>query len=160
MKKDHYLEQFGLTNEDSNLRILDCSHHPLSLDSSKAQKLSGRQNIQSVDPKQLPTLPFADQTFDLVLCANVLFVGSNLTENEHVNAILELARVGSELRIAPVTDEKGSPSSYLGPVIQALQLKGFGVELSQATRQEGNKGNAVLKIWQESCALKFNRIRN
>ncbi len=149
MKREQYIEQLDLTPEELSLEILDCS---------QKQILNQMKNIKSIDPKQLPALPFKDQSFDLALCTQVLFVDSELTENNHLDAILELARVATEVRIYPVTDNAGRPSVHLGPVIQALQLKGLGVELRQVNVQNDNitenNSNALLRLWQESCVLK------
>jgi hypothetical protein len=153
MVKDQYLEKFDLSAEDSKLRILNCSR--------EKKVIKELQNIQIIDPKQLPVLTLEDYAYDLALCSEILFIdGENLSENYHVDTILELARVASEVRIYPVTDKEGKPSIHLAPVIQTLQLKGFGVELRQVKSHAEKESpveqasNVLLKIWQESCVLR------
>jgi hypothetical protein len=51
----------------------------------------------------LPRLPFRDRAADLVLCSHLLFTWSDVLDRDwHRDAILELARVGAEVRIFPL----------------------------------------------------------
>lgn len=154
---DEYFAKLDLKSEDLSLHILVCSTSPLPF-------LKKLKNLQYIDQDQLLKLPFSDQFFDLAICAEVLFVerekeaesgkALNLTEGNHIEAILELARVATEVRIYPVTKRDGNPSRYLGPVIQALQLKGLGVELREVKASGERNGQALLRLWRESCMLK------
>lgn len=140
-------QSFDLNNEDLKLRILYCnqSFTPVS------------KNIVCIEAKKLPKLPFDDQSFDIALCSHFLFVDSdNLSESFHIEALLELARVATEVRIYPLMDQEGHPSIHLGPVLQMLQQKGFGVELKHVGSSDLKGGNAILRLWNEACVLKEN----
>lgn len=52
---------------------------------------------------RLPTLPFADRSFDLALCSHLLFsYADRLDRRFHLASILELVRVAAEVRIHPL----------------------------------------------------------
>ena len=88
----------------------------------------------------LPTLPLASDSADLVLCSHLLFTyADRLDFADHVEAIVEMARVAPEVRIYPLVDHAGNPlpelvrsviarlkkerlTSRIEPVIQPFQL--------------------------------------
>ena len=78
----------------------------------------------------LPSLPFAKDTFDLVLCGHLLFVYDDRLDLEfHVGACRELVRVttaGAEVRVHPIVNLRGETSHLVGPVREALEA--FGIE--------------------------------
>jgi hypothetical protein len=77
----------------------------------------------------LPTLPFADQSFDLAICSHFLFLYTNhLTEAFHESAMLELGRVATEVRIFPLLALGGKPSEYVPKTVD--YLRGCGCEVS------------------------------
>lgn len=62
----------------------------------------------------LPSLPFADDSADLVLCSHLLFTyADRMDRDEHVAAIAEMARVAPEVRIYPLVDHSGNPMPEL-----------------------------------------------
>src|SRR5262249_9688571 len=62
----------------------------------------------------LPDLPFSDKAFDLALCSHLLFLYSEqLSELFHRQAVVELCRVASEVRIFPLLSLAGSPSPHV-----------------------------------------------
>ncbi len=70
----------------------------------------------------LPNLPFADRTFDLVLCSHCLFTYSDqLNEAFHQQAVLEMCRVGRVVRIFPLLENSGQPSRHLSSVLAVLK---------------------------------------
>lgn len=77
----------------------------------------------------LPGLPLASAAFDLVLCGHLLFVYEDRLDLEfHVAACRELVRVarpGADVRIHPIVNLCGEPSSYLAPVRDALAVHGI-----------------------------------
>ncbi len=74
----------------------------------------------------LPHLAFADNSFDLALCSNFLFLYSEqLGEAYHHAALYELCRVASEVRVFPLLNLEGQVSPHLGPVLTSLRSKGF-----------------------------------
>lgn len=65
-------------------------------------------------PAALPSLPFADGTFDLVLCSHIMFLYADVLDTAwHLEALAELMRVAQEARFYPLLDLNGTPSSHL-----------------------------------------------
>jgi hypothetical protein len=79
----------------------------------------------------LPTLPFADRTFDLVLSGHLLFTyPDHLDEAAHLAALRELVRVSRrEIRLFPLIDTTMTPSPYLDDLRERLQGDGVASEL-------------------------------
>lgn len=62
----------------------------------------------------LPSLPFASDSADLVLCSHLLFTyADRLDVADHVAAIVEMARVAPEVRVYPLVDHAGNPQPEL-----------------------------------------------
>jgi hypothetical protein len=84
-------------------------------------------------PAALPELPFATNSFSLVLCSHFLFLYQEQFDYTfHLNAIMEMYRVcqiGGHIRIYPVYDLKGMPYSYLEQLINHTKELGAIVEL-------------------------------
>src|SRR5215469_1021562 len=65
---------------------------------------AGKAEGRYVDA-QLPTLPFADQSFDHALCSHFLFLflySAQLGEKFHRAAMLEMCRIARESRVFPL----------------------------------------------------------
>lgn len=79
----------------------------------------------------LPRLPFFDDSFDLVLCAHLLFLYAKRFDFEwHVAACRELARVSAgEVRIHPVCGADGRPYPKLAALRRELRAAGIESEL-------------------------------
>lgn len=81
----------------------------------------------------LPSLPFADGTFDLVLCGHLLFVyDDRLDVDFHVAACRELVRLAgaaAEVRIHPIVNLRGETSPHVAAVREALQVFGIASEI-------------------------------
>jgi SAM-dependent methyltransferase len=74
---------------------------------------------------QLPHLPFASASFDLVICSHYLFLYSDQLDTLfHLLAIEELLRVGNEVRIFPVLDANARVSTHLAGVMQHWAASG------------------------------------
>lgn len=75
----------------------------------------------------LPSLPFPDDHFDIVVSAFLLFVYDTTFDVEfHCRALTELARVSSgTVRVHPVGDEHGRPYPHLGQLEAALPQFAF-----------------------------------
>lgn len=71
----------------------------------------------------LPSLPMADDAADLVLCSHLLFTyADRLDFDDHVDAIVEMARVAPEVRIYPLVDHSGNPlPEFVRSVIARLK---------------------------------------
>jgi len=99
----------------------------------------------------LPSLPFGDGAFDLVLTANFLMVYAPLADGGmhdgdefglefHLQSVDELARVtGCELRIPGMHTWTQPPEihPYCGPMMDRLQALGFNVALVQSHYDDG-----------------------
>jgi len=62
----------------------------------------------------LPSLPFADEAFELAVCSHFLFLYSgHFDEAFHLAAMREMCRVATEVRVFPLIEleESGRPSS-------------------------------------------------
>ncbi len=79
----------------------------------------------------LPHLPFADQSFDLVLCGHFLFVYAHLYDLAfHEAACRELVRVSrGEVRIYPVVGRGGLAYPHLDTLCTRLAAAGIESEL-------------------------------
>lgn len=65
-------------------------------------------------PSALPSLPFADGAFDLVLCSHMMFLYADVLDTAwHLGALAELMRVAQEARFYPLLDLNGNPSPHL-----------------------------------------------
>jgi len=77
----------------------------------------------------LPSLPFAPNTFDTVLCGHLLFVyDDRLDLDFHIAACRELVRVaraGAEVRIHPIVNLRGETSACVAPLREALDVHGI-----------------------------------
>lgn len=67
----------------------------------------------------LPDLPFGVRKFDLALVSHFLFLyGDELSAAFHIAALEELLRVANEVRIFPLFNLDGGPSSHLPVVME------------------------------------------
>tara|TARA_R100000900_G_scaffold536_1_gene824 strand:- start:88533 stop:89210 length:678 start_codon:yes stop_codon:yes gene_type:complete len=96
---------------------------------------------------QLPVLEFRNQQFGLALCSHFLFLYSSLFSYEfHLQSVLEMLRVGNELRIFPLLRLDGQESPYLTPLIKELDSRGFHCRLEKVAYEMQKGGNTMLKI--------------
>lgn len=102
---------------------------------------------------QLPTLPFPDHHFELLLCSDLVFHTKLLESNSVTDCVSELCRVAEEVRIFPLLNQAGEISAALGPVMLYLQQKNFGVEVRQVAFEKIKGGNAMLRIWAKECHI-------
>lgn len=109
---------------------------------------SGKQQGRYIDAA-LPNLPFPDQHFDLVLSAHFLFFYSaNRDLTFHLDAVRELLRIGSEVRIFPIVDVNSNPSPFLSPVMDALEKDGITCVVERVPYHFQKTGNEML--WLKS----------
>jgi len=80
---------------------------------------------------ELPRLPFADKSFDLVLCGHFLFLFSDrLGYDFHQESIKELARVSSgEVRIFPMVGLDTKPYGRMDELLDDLVKAGLDIEI-------------------------------
>jgi hypothetical protein len=80
----------------------------------------------------LPSLPFADRTFDVALCSHLLFLYSEqLDAAFHIAALQELLRVASEVRVFPLLTLACEPSPHLPIVLAWCAEQGHRADLRQ-----------------------------
>lgn len=106
----------------------------------------------------LPKLPFSDRTFDLVLCANLLFIysdasvgglmqGSPFDYQFHLNSIRELLRVTRhEVRIYPLQGTDVVEHAWLRPIMRDLEQSGFVAQLRSVPQRDIIGAEEMLRI--------------
>lgn len=78
----------------------------------------------------LPTIPFADQAFDLVLSAHFLFLyDDRLSYEFHLETIQELLRISGQLRIFPLHGFDTNQSKLVAKLVEALQSEGYTTDI-------------------------------
>lgn len=81
-------------------------------------------------PASLPSLPFESGSFRLALVSHLLFLyGDDLDFGFHLASIRELLRVSEEVRIFPLVNLDGLPSSHLPGIMNALWREDVETEL-------------------------------
>jgi hypothetical protein len=102
----------------------------------------------------LPELPFEDYQFSLALCANFLFDGPYHENFDfQLASLLSLSRVAREVRIFPLLNDEGDISQNIAPLMSLLQIQNFGVEIREVPFHLQKKGNAMLRVWSNTCTL-------
>ncbi len=96
---------------------------------------------------ELPKLPFEDNKFDLALCSHLLFLYSEQFSAEfHLESILEMCRVATQVRIFPLLKLSGEISPLVMPIIEKLSTKGYRVEIRQVDYEFQKGGNQMISI--------------
>jgi len=96
---------------------------------------------------ELPTLPFSDHTFDLAVCSHFLFLyTSQLTEDFHKSAVLELCRVAAEVRIFPLLTLGGNTSAYVRGMVDYLRSCGYRVSIEKVPYEFRRGGNQMMRV--------------
>ncbi|MBD1925002.1 SAM-dependent methyltransferase [Trichocoleus sp. FACHB-90] len=96
---------------------------------------------------ELPVLPFNTNQFDLALCGHFLFTYSDfLSQDFHINSIIELCRVAKEVRIFPLLHLSGEASPMLVPVMKHLEAQGYNLEIKQVPYEFQKGGNQMLRV--------------
>ena len=111
---------------------------------------TGRQQGRYV-VAALPNLPFPDRHFDLVLSAHLLFFYSaNRDLAFHLDAVRELLRIGTEVRIFPLVDVNNSFSPFVLPVIRELKKDEIDSTIECVPYHLQKTGNQMLRLWRSS----------
>ncbi len=106
----------------------------------------GRADGRYVDAS-LPTLPFADGTFDLALSSHLLFLYSTqLGKPFHLESMIELCRVAREVRVFPLLAMSGAPSLLVAPISLALVARGYRVTIDSVDYEFQRNGNQMLRV--------------
>ncbi len=102
----------------------------------------------------LPTLPFADGTFDLALCSHFLFTYSaQLSEEFHLASMLEMCRVAKETRVFALLASsvhavggEGKTSPHLEPVMYELKERGYEALVEKVPYEFQKGGDEMLRV--------------
>ena len=99
----------------------------------------------------LPQLPFLDRSFDLVLCAHLLFVhGRAFDLTWHVEACRELARVSAgEVLLHPLCGPDGRPYASLARLRRELKASGIVSEVRAVDYEFFAGANSMLRLRRE-----------
>lgn len=94
-----------------------------------------------------------NEVFDLLLCADLLFVnqaGESFSTRELMEEFCQLA---SEIRIFPLPPEKNTITNQLGPLMLEFQQRNYGVEVKAVTFPQRSDGHAMLRVWAKECIV-------
>ncbi|MBO0992958.1 methyltransferase domain-containing protein [Bacillus sp. SD088] len=110
-----------------------------------------RESSKRYVPATLPSLPFKDEEFDIVLSAHFLFMYSDRLDYQfHVKTLNELLRVTKEeIRIFPLDDLEGKRYEQLDKLIHDLAANGYTVEEVKVPYEFQANANSMLKIKKE-----------
>ncbi|MGJ7921665.1 SAM-dependent methyltransferase [Neobacillus sp. LXY-4] len=106
------------------------------------------QSSEKYVPVTLPSLPFKDSEFDMVLSAHFLFMyADRLDYLFHIHTLNELLRVAKEeIRIFPLVDLEGKRYEFLDKLIVHLVNCGCTVEEVKVAYEFQVNANTMLKI--------------
>ena len=107
-----------------------------------------RQSSERYVPVTLPSIPFKDGEFDVLLSAHFLFMYADRLDYEfHINTLDELLRVTKEeIRIFPLVDLEGKRYVHLDKIISYLTKNGCSVEEVKVPYEFQVNANSMLKI--------------
>jgi len=99
-------------------------------------------------PVTLPSLPFKDAEFDILLSAHFLFMyADRLDYHFHIETLNELLRISKEeIRIFPLVNLEGKRYEHLDKLINDLADKGCIVEEVKVPYEFQANANSMLKI--------------
>jgi hypothetical protein len=107
---------------------------------------AGRAEGRYIDA-ELPSLPFADESFDLALCSHFLFLYTlQLDDAFHRAAIEELCRVATEVRIFPLLALDGQRSVHVDHVVRDLRHSRLHVSIETVPYEFQRGGNQMMRI--------------
>jgi hypothetical protein len=111
---------------------------------------SGKVEGRYIDA-ELPTLPFADASFDLALSSHFLFLyTTQLGEPFHRAAVREMCRVANEVRIFPLLALGGQRSPFVEAIAEELGHWGFMVWIERVPYEFQRGGNQMMRIRRPS----------
>lgn len=95
----------------------------------------------------LPSLPFADGSFDLALCSHFLFLYSEHFDNAfHLAAIEQMCRVAKEVRVFPLLALSGYESPHVASVSKSLQELHYNVSMETVPYEFQRGGNRMMRV--------------
>jgi SAM-dependent methyltransferase len=107
---------------------------------------AGRESGRYVNAG-LPALPFADRSFDLALSSHFLFLyTTQLGDTFHQQAIAEMCRVATEVRIFPLLALGGQVSPLVDLMSDDLGRAGFVASIERVPYEFQRGGNQMMRI--------------
>ncbi|MEM6611911.1 MAG: class I SAM-dependent methyltransferase [Cyanobacteria bacterium P01_C01_bin.72] len=105
------------------------------------------QNKHRYLAQELPSLDFADNSYDLALCSHFLFLYSEQCDRHfHLAAIQEMLRVSQEVRIFPLLTLMQETSPYLKDVMEQFERLGYLVAIEPVNYELQPGANQMLVI--------------
>lgn len=96
---------------------------------------------------ELPCLAIGDGQFELALCSHFLFLYSDhYSYAFHRDAVLDMLRVASEVRIFPLLTLSGKPSPYVVPLTEELKSHGFHAGVERVSYELQRGGHDMLRV--------------
>ncbi|MDQ0971457.1 hypothetical protein QFZ31_001335 [Neobacillus niacini] len=110
-----------------------------------------RESNERYVPVTLPSLPFKNAEFDLLLSAHFLFMYADRLDYQfHIEVLNELLRVTKEeVRIFPLVDLEGKRYEHLDKLISYLADNSCTVEEVNVPYEFQTNANSMLKIRKE-----------
>ena len=123
-----------------------CAHRRAALEGFLADYEAGLREHRYV-VGQLPALPFKSDSFGIAVCSHLLFLYSDLLSEEfHLQSLLELCRIADEVRCFPLLTLNHHLSPHLAPVRAALESVGLNCEVVRVSYKLQRGGNQMLRI--------------
>lgn len=109
------------------------------------------QSRERYIPVTLPSLPFKNDEFDILLTAHFLFMYADRLDFQfHIETLNELLRVTKEeIRIFPLVDLEGKRYEHLEKIISYLANNGCTAEEVKVPYEFQTNANSMLKIIKE-----------
>ncbi|TSB45961.1 SAM-dependent methyltransferase [Alkalicoccobacillus porphyridii] len=96
---------------------------------------------------ELPSIPFADKSFELLLSAHFLFMyDDRLSYSFHLDTIKEFLRVAKEVRIFPLINLEGKRSVHINKMVAELSEYGVKAEEQRVSYEFQSGGHTILKL--------------
>ncbi len=95
---------------------------------------------------EFPNIPFENDSFDLCICANLLFLfEEHFTDETHIKSIEEMLRVAKEARIFPLYNRQGKISRHLNSTISHFSAN-YETKIEDVNYEVYKNGNKQLII--------------
>lgn len=102
----------------------------------------------------LDNLIAAKEKFNLALCPfNIFDRSPEKTLEYHLSLIEKLSLLSNEIRFYPLINSKGEIPSLLGPIMQDLHKKNYGMEIKAVHNAYLTNENTMLRIWAQICEV-------
>lgn len=124
LRQAHYRFRWSHYGSPDAIEKIRCE--ALALFLADYQRVGARRYVEA----SLPGLPFGEGAFRLALSSHLLFLyGDDLDFAFHLDALHELLRVADEVRVFPLINLDGRPSSHLPGVLAHFAREGRQADL-------------------------------